>query len=408
MNAPLPRVPTTPRTAPPRIRDRRQERRAALLRFAACAALAVLLPWVAAGQGLTLAALPMSALALWLGDRGMRRPGAVPVITYHSVAPDAGWLPWADSTSIRPQVFRRHMQVLRDAGRQVVPSARLFAALRAGVAPDPRWVVLHFDDGYLDNLLHALPVLREYDYPATIFVSADFIDPSLGVRDSGIGYLNRDELRALDADPLIEIACHGLDHGRIPVSSRVVTRFDPENWRRHAPQVWALVPGPKPRWFEAPDPAPLRLGDPIRESDSKLCGCWWREDGQEDASARDRRVESELRQARAVLEELLGRETRFLCWPFDRWTPAARRAAEAAGFQCFTGGRGENRPGEDPEMLSRVHVHDHAFGGGPLWLETLGFRARLGTMSGNLYWAPVMMAASLLRRRRHAAPGVHE
>lgn len=104
----------------------------------------------------------------------------------------------------------------------------------------------------------------------------------------------------------------------------------------------------------------------------------------------------------------LGREVRFLCWPFDRWTPTARHAAEAAGFQRFTGGRRENRAGDDPDMLSRVHVHDHASGGGPLWLETPGFRARLGAMSGHLYRAPGMMAAALLRRCRAAAPGGQE
>lgn len=105
---------------------------------------------------------------------------------------------------------------------------------------------------------------------------------------------------------------------------------------------------------------------------------------------------------------LLCREVRFPCWPFDRWTPAARHPAEAAGFQCFTGGRGKSRPGEDPDMLRRMHVHDHAFGGGPLWLETPGFRARLGAMSGNLYRTPVMMADALPPRCRSAAPGGHE
>ncbi|WP_415393208.1 hypothetical protein [Paracoccus sp. SJTW-4] len=111
---------------------------------------------------------------------------------------------------------------------------------------------------------------------------------------------------------------------------------------------------------------------------------------------------------RAQHGALLGREVRFLCWPFDRWTPAARHPAESAGFQRFTGGRGKSRPGEDPDMLSRVHVHDRAFGGGPLWLETPGFRARLGAMSGNLYRAPGMMAAALPPRCRSAAPGGHE
>ncbi|MCE6953151.1 polysaccharide deacetylase family protein [Cereibacter sphaeroides] len=387
--------------------DRRTTRRLILLRFAACVSLALLLPLAAAGQVHALAVLPGSVLLVWLGSRGMRRPGGVPVIVYHSIAPEAGWLPWSDSITVRPEVFRRHMQVLRNLGRIVVSSSWLRERRESGASVDPRWVVLHFDDGYLDNMLHAAPILREFGHPATIFVSADFIDPGRGLRSQGIGYMNADELRAMDADPLIEIASHGLDHGRIAVSDRIAGHLDAGNWRGYAPHVWALSPGPKARWFEADGPAPLRLGDPIRQSDSKLCGRWWRDGAQEDEAARNRRVEAELREARARLEGILGREVRFLCWPFDRWTPAARRAAEAAGFRSFTGGRGENRPDEDPTVLSRVHVHDHAFGGGPLWLEDLAFRAKLGSMSGTLYWAPLVMAASLIRRRRFARPGVH-
>ncbi|SHL97408.1 hypothetical protein SAMN05444389_102446 [Paracoccus solventivorans] len=105
---------------------------------------------------------------------------------------------------------------------------------------------------------------------------------------------------------------------------------------------------------------------------------------------------------------LLGHEVHFPCWPFDRRTPAARHPAEAAGFQRFTGGRGKSRRDEDPDMLSRVHVHDRACGGGPLWLETPRFRARLGAMSGNLYRTPGLMADALPPRCRSAAPGGHE
>ncbi|AXQ95419.1 hypothetical protein D0Z66_16525 [Cereibacter sphaeroides] len=387
--------------------DRRSARRRTLLRFAACVCLALLLPAAAADQGHMLTVLPASALLVWLGSRGMRRPGGVPVVVYHSVAPEADWLPWRDSITVRPDVFRRHMQALRDMGRIVVSSSCLRERRDSGAPFDPRWVVLHFDDGYLDNMLHAAPILRDFGHAATIFVSADFIDSSSGLRSHGIGYMNADELRAMDADPLIEIASHGLDHGRIPVSDRIVDHLDAGNWRRYAPHIWSLSPGPKARWFEAADPAPLRLGAPIHQSDSKLCGRWWRDGARENEAERDRRVQAELREARARLEAVLGREVRFLCWPFDSWTLAARSAAEAAGFRSFTGGRGENLPDEDPAVLSRVHVHDHAFGGGPLWLEDLGFRAKLGSMSGNLYWAPVVMAASLIRRRRFAKPGVH-
>jgi peptidoglycan/xylan/chitin deacetylase (PgdA/CDA1 family) len=39
-----------------------------------------------------------------------------------------------------------------------------------------RTIIVSFDDGYHDNLVHALPVLERYGVPATIFVTTGFID----------------------------------------------------------------------------------------------------------------------------------------------------------------------------------------------------------------------------------------
>jgi peptidoglycan/xylan/chitin deacetylase (PgdA/CDA1 family) len=39
-----------------------------------------------------------------------------------------------------------------------------------------RTIIVTFDDGYHDNLVHALPVLERYGVPATIFVTTGFID----------------------------------------------------------------------------------------------------------------------------------------------------------------------------------------------------------------------------------------
>jgi hypothetical protein len=206
---------------------------------------------------------------------------------------------------------------------------------------------------------------------------------------------------------LFEIACHGRDHGRIPVSGRVVGRLDAGNWRFHAPLLWALTPGSKARWFEATEPYPLRPGDPILQGDSSLCGRWWRPEGQESEAERDARVEADLRTARLALERLLGRGVDMLCWPFDRMTPAALEAARRAGFAVVTGGRGENRAGEGADVLSRVHIHDRGFGRGGLWLEALHFRAKVGLAGGNSYWFFVVAAASLARRLRYRQPGVH-
>jgi peptidoglycan/xylan/chitin deacetylase (PgdA/CDA1 family) len=40
-------------------------------------------------------------------------------------------------------------------------------------------VIVTFDDGYLDNMTHALPILERYGVPATIYVSTALVDGSL-------------------------------------------------------------------------------------------------------------------------------------------------------------------------------------------------------------------------------------
>ena len=37
-------------------------------------------------------------------------------------------------------------------------------------------IVITFDDGYNDNLLHALPVLEKYQVPASIYITTRFLE----------------------------------------------------------------------------------------------------------------------------------------------------------------------------------------------------------------------------------------
>ena len=70
------------------------------------------------------------------------------------------------------------MQVLRGSGSRSCawPTSRRSAQLAAG----RRQACVTFDDGYRDNLEHAVPVLRELGIPATIFLPVRIVD---GERD---------------------------------------------------------------------------------------------------------------------------------------------------------------------------------------------------------------------------------
>ena len=86
------------------------------------------------------------------------------------------------------------MELLRASNVEVVPLWQALDLLERPVTG--RYVCLTFDDGYLDTLEHALPVLESVGLPATVFLIGDVLDgratfdwyaadppPQLGVSD---------------------------------------------------------------------------------------------------------------------------------------------------------------------------------------------------------------------------------
>ena len=79
--------------------------------------------------------------------------------------------PWR--LAVSPERFGQHLAVLRDRFRPL-PVADLVAALRAR-RPLARGVAVTFDDGYADNVLLGVPLLRQHTIPATVYVTAGYL-----------------------------------------------------------------------------------------------------------------------------------------------------------------------------------------------------------------------------------------
>jgi peptidoglycan/xylan/chitin deacetylase (PgdA/CDA1 family) len=91
----------------------------------------------------------------------------VRVLTYHSVD-DSGSL-----ISVTRDELRSHLSVLRDMGFRGLTAAqfveRKTSQGNAAKKNGPE-VLLTFDDGYENFVLEAMPLLREFEFPATVFV----------------------------------------------------------------------------------------------------------------------------------------------------------------------------------------------------------------------------------------------
>lgn len=115
--------------------------------------------------------------------------GSAKILLYHHISEST-----PASTSVKPEVFDDHLNLIESSGYQVVPLARIVDALMNGVEMDSRWVAITFDDAYESIYSEAAPRLKARGWPYTIFVSTDFIDSGNTL------YLSWDQLRSLERE----------------------------------------------------------------------------------------------------------------------------------------------------------------------------------------------------------------
>lgn len=143
----------------------------------------------------------MSGDVAWTGVR---------ILGYHRVAGVRHDL------SVRPSSFREQMERIKDIGVTPIPLAAVPDML--GEPVQGRFVCVTFDDGYLDNLEEAAPVLEELEIPATIFVSTGVIDGQAGYTwfKHAPPALSWDDIDSLVRGGLIDVQSHTRTHPRLP------------------------------------------------------------------------------------------------------------------------------------------------------------------------------------------------
>ena len=116
-------------------------------------------------QGLAILLLITSAL--------FSQAQAATVILYHHVDENT-----PKSTSVSTEQFIEHLQLIESLGLEVVPLTTIVNAIKAGEPVDHNWTAITFDDGFRNVYENAFPLLKERNWPFTVFVNPKMVKPS--------------------------------------------------------------------------------------------------------------------------------------------------------------------------------------------------------------------------------------
>ncbi len=144
----------------------------------------------------------------------------IPILTYHQIdSPPPQGSPFR-SLVVAPASFARQMALLKLLGYQGLSMSALLPYLRG--EKTGKVVGMTFDDGYVNNLVHALPVLQKHGFSATCYMvsgqlgGSNVWDHALGIAPRPL--MNGEQLRQWVAGGQ-EVGSHTCNHVDLSVAS---------------------------------------------------------------------------------------------------------------------------------------------------------------------------------------------
>lgn len=181
-------------------------------------------------------------LALLLIPAATRAADHATVFIYHRFG-DSRY----PSTNTSLADFRAHLEELRKGEFTVLSLGDIAGRLHSGAPLPDRCVAITVDDAFRSFVTGAVPLLREYGYPATLFVNSGEVD--------GPDYLGWDDLRTLAGNG-IEIGNHSAAHGYLldyrPGETRQAWRLRVKSEIQLAQDLLTARLGRAPRLFAYP------------------------------------------------------------------------------------------------------------------------------------------------------------
>ena len=287
---------------------------------------------------------------------------------YHRVLPVEADTFSEESIVVTPETFARQLSFLNRHFRPL-SLEQLRDALRPGARLPSRGCLITFDDGWHDNVAHALPLLHQYQVPAVVFLATDYVGSDSCFWQERLA---RRMFRAVEregpARALVEAHTVADVHMLPALQRRRAIRFavtDMKQWpaadvaryegeldRALALAGIGINDNGDDRFMDWSDVA--RLGPPSPLS-AAAHGC----SHVPLTTVAAEHAKAELVAARERVEAVNGQPVSAIAYPDGNYNATVVQLAREAGYRIgFTTQRGLVTEGDDPLKLRRLNVHD--------------------------------------------------
>ncbi|NRA59827.1 MAG: polysaccharide deacetylase family protein [Psychrobium sp.] len=226
---------------------------------------------------------------------------SVVILQYHHVSNTT-----PASTSISVEQFAMHMAHLKNQKYNVLPLSHIIKQLKKGKNLPDKTVAITFDDGYLNVLTNAAPLLKQYEFPYTLFVSPK----EISARHSNM--LSWAQLKAMQQDG-VEIANHSLTHLHLNrrIMVKALVQESEEQDKPLADDTEAAVETPD-KEVQSTEPVTIE----ILENQAQWLA----------------RISSDITSAEQQIVEHTGANLKMLAYPYGEYNSALQALVKKLGY----------------------------------------------------------------------------
>jgi peptidoglycan/xylan/chitin deacetylase (PgdA/CDA1 family) len=334
----------------------------------------------------------------------VRRTPNVFILYYHNICPRPGF-------DIAYRTFHNELKILKSYFN-IVTLDDIYEFLTSPRTPSKTSVAITFDDGYTDNFVYAYPLLKKHGFKATLFqitsriqmvdqarpTLEDYWEGRVPFRDlyqaqtiaasnrtffetgKSDAFITSEELKKMQ--DVFEMGSHGDTHARIFCKDQITDIYDGSNghWSysytydetpirgypifpsmnnlsaRHGKlkeEVKTLIKNLEPNFFKQNSWKNILTSDLQSKFPSLL--------DFETEEERDKRVSSELRKSKDILEGILDKRVRYLSYPFGHVDSALKNIASQYFDAAFTTHADIVQKETDIHLIPRTIVHKDIF-----------------------------------------------